>query len=1410
MAIVDQAIVEIIANTSGYVSGVRDVTRETAEAQRAAKEWEQSGKAVGQMIAGLVTGLAALTLHTLNQTAALNDLSQQTGLSTEVLSSFNRVAGLNGVALEGVATSATFLARSIAENKPAFAAMGVQLRDNEGNLRSMDAVFEDVAVTLAGFKDDAKKTALEMELFGRSGAQLTAALNQAGTQGFAAMREEARALGVEISGATATAADDLGDKLADLKNLADGFANTLVADLLPNVTALGNEMGTAAQKGEAMRDMAQSIATAIQYLGGVFLVIKNVVEGFVNLILAGVDTIVGGLKIMNGVVDGMMHDAAAINKALQFDFAGAKDEWQKAGQAVADGWREGADQVKIAWMAATSGIDEASERGERQFNALTGKMEEVETEAQRVKKAIDAVFAKQGFGEGYVTTLPTETVYAPKPSAPDLPKTGSGDDAAEKAKKLADELAKLNESLDDGIQKFGDMADGFVEAMTPMEQVERDFGKAVADVSLAAADQVREIEKARDAGLSNNEVAQRYIELQVSASAALAAATEARKVNAAAAAQQEDVTGRFVAELTREAAMIGKTAKQQKIEEVALRALAEAKKLNVTVDEARIRKMAEVNATMQEASDILEQIEVKSPFQTATDQIKTLREEVERLSDPLTDAFDPERVKRLNAAITAVSAGSLEQFAGSISASLSSIQSMTKEGSRSYEALGLAIQATTIVEGIAAVVHQLSSGDVYTAIPRAAAVAAAIASLGVNVKSFAAGGFSDTAGSRQATQGTGSVLGDAEAKSESIAHAVEITADATTELVGLNRGMLNALQALQNGLGSAGGLLARGAGEADFSGLDLSTEGDLSIFEQNDVLGRLIGGSSKITDQGIIIFGGALNDLLENVAVGAYQEVQSRSSLFGSTHTREGIVDVSDQFGQQFSLVITSIVDAVRAGAEALGILPEDIQAALDAFAVEEIRISLKDLSAEEQQAELTAVFSQIFDGLAGSIVPFIEQFQQVGEGLGETLVRVATGVQVTQEAMRQLGLAIATTDPEQFAQISEGLIGAVGSIQDFISGMQSFVAAFAPESHQFDIAAAALTSSLAQVGLTVPDTRDAMWTLMQSLDATTEEGRAQIAILLRMTSAADTYYDSMEQAAAAFKKAAEDLRNTGRALAESLWGTPLSNLEAQIAEMQSAMGGLDSAVDYSASGIESAVDRMRSAISLLLGDLSPLNDEQKLQAAMDGLMRGTVSQEEVLEIGRRLYASTAAYNELFAQVQQYAGYTGSTSNDYSGSATTNTGSEAQLADLIAQRDAILEQQRVDQGRELADIIAQYSDLQGINFEDAAAAMNTQLSDLGELLGLNADELTAYLENLTGANDRIPDSITTNTDRLIDAIRAIGTADTSRVAPTVREANESEPSADGSLVATSVDRTTRAVERLSDTLLGIQGRGNYP
>lgn len=900
-------------------------------------------------------------------------------------------------------------------------------------------------------------------------------------------------------------------------------------------------------------------------------------------------------------------------------------------------------------------------------------------------------------------------------------------------------------------------------------------------------------------------------------------------------------------------------------------------------------------------------------------RLEGLISEIERVGEALKEALTPDQRKAMLAYMNELQAAAgeyrqqgLETMVGATQQVLGSIQSLSKKGSSAYKALEVASQALNVVLAIGAVLNQ-GKGDPYTAFARMAAMAVAVAGLvgSIGANFGGSNGFTDTAAERQATQGRGTVLGDAEAQSQSIANATEITADATSELVGINRGMLNALQALQGGLDRAGGMLARGVGQAPFTEIGGSFSfadnflGGALSFAPLDPL-NLLGGSSRITDQGLMIGGGGLGD----VGVRAFQEQQYRRWRFGSRRTREETVPVAEEFADQFQLIIDSIADTVRRGAEALGLLPAEVEAALEAFRLEEIRISLKDLSAEEQQAELLAVFSQIFDNLAGDVVPFIEQFQRVGEGLGETLVRVATGVQVTQEAMLRLGFAIDEVDPERFAQISEGLIDAVGGIEAFIDGMKTFSQSFAPESHQLAIAQDELTRAFDQAGLVLPATREGMWALMQSLDATTEAGQMQIATLLRLAGVADTYYGLLErnvdnelqeridhlenlmdaqreyydfaegiaqQFAQTFgstlnvslinieRQYRENVRTAGelaraagmagaaerdlarieliaarqraeairlteesaRGLAGDLGLTELSQLESQIAAFEAASGGIQSAVGGVADAFDAAAQRARETMDLLIGDNSPLRDREKLDLALQGLRAGTVSADQVLTIGRRLFASGQDYRQLFDQVLAInAGRPLGTA----GPVDVGGGTPAvprELQELLTRRDQILADQAAQQARtnalQLVEQIGELASVQALSFEEVAATLGIDLRGLADILQVDSDTLSLMLQRQAdeAAEQReavleIPDQLQTaleptrlelaalrlQVDTLIEATQAVA-QNTGRTAGAAE--SQAETTANRDLVDTSVAPRS---SRIGIGTSGTGGRGD--
>lgn len=454
-----------------------------------------------------------------------------------------------------------------------------------------------------------------------------------------------------------------------------------------------------------------------------------------------------------------------------------------------------------------------------------------------------------------------------------------------------------------------------------------------------------------------------------------------------------------------------------------------------------------------------------------------------------------------------------------------------------FQAITAVLNGVALAQGIIAIVAAGQApppAGIAGMLAAIGVVAPLLANLGVSISGIGAigDGGSDGAAQQQQTQGTGTVLGDFEADSESILNALEITADATSELVGLNRGMLQALTSLNDSIGTASGSIARGATDIDFveidapklvenvtraigiaiGGLFLGPLGALLGNFVGKFVGKIIGGSSKVIDEGIAIAAGSINDAIDGVLFEAFQEVKVKKTFLSSGKLKTQTEALSDEFNNQLGLIFSAMIDSVLEAGLALGIDQAELQSRINAFEIEAQQISLMDLSAEEAQAELEAVFSAIFDDLAGFVVPFVDQFQQLGEGLAETLVRVATSVQVAEVAIERLGLQAERTGVEQFAQLAVGLVEAAGGVEEFISGFTSFFDAFASEEQKFNAVSKELAQAFDQLGVAVPGTREAMFDLIGAFDASTESGQQAIATILSLTGAADEFFTLQDQ----------------------------------------------------------------------------------------------------------------------------------------------------------------------------------------------------------------------------------------------------------------------------------------------------------
>jgi len=387
------------------------------------------------------------------------------------------------------------------------------------------------------------------------------------------------------------------------------------------------------------------------------------------------------------------------------------------------------------------------------------------------------------------------------------------------------------------------------------------------------------------------------------------------------------------------------------------------------------------------------------------------------------------------------------QIAGASSA-------LFEQGSREAAGLQAVQSALAVVEGATAVVHQMSSGDVYTAIPRAIAVAAMVATtLSQAGIAFGAGTTSvsssyDAHASQVANIGTGSVLGDSDQASESISNSLSILEDMAVPQHRLTSQMADHLASIDKKIGGLSANILKAAGFAvgeGYVGFESSTGQDLTVEKiwgtidkispflgtisqagdifndltggiTNTILGGLFGGGSStsrtLADAGLTFQSQLIEAAIGNLQGKSYQTILTRIEKDGGWFGSDSVTNIYNtqlrglerETKRQFELVLGSLYDTVITSGGALDVATEDVKAELSDFYVELGKISLKGKTGEEIQETLTNIFGKVGDEMALEAFPVLESFQKIGEGMFETLTRVSAGMEQAEYFINRLG----------------------------------------------------------------------------------------------------------------------------------------------------------------------------------------------------------------------------------------------------------------------------------------------------------------------------------------------------------------------------------------------------------------------
>lgn len=419
MADLGSLVVKLSAETSEFRA---DLGRTARLLDRHANDMKTSLQRVSSIaqttfaVAIGATSVAALrdfVTHTLEAAAALQGLSEQTGASTTALSGFTPVATISGTAIEAIGANLAKLSKGLAgvDDETAGATkalqfLGIRAKDASGNLRDPAEVMNDVALKLAEFEDGAGKTAIAMELFGKSGATMLPFLKDLA---------ENQDLNIRLTAKQIEEADNASKAMGRMRAESNFVAQTLVTAAIPSMSVLTQELkrvflGTdnAVEGIQRMRaegtltnwaeKTAYAIAVVIDALRGIGHTIKSVIGSFsavwADIELAG--TFLAGGKGLNPFSD---ENRSRLQAALEKRNAivaqsnqNYVDLWEMP--LLADAVTKRFDEIRKGTEASNAATQAATPRKQLNYSTATGAvtanaMAGIDSEIKRLQGQVD-------------------------------------------------------------------------------------------------------------------------------------------------------------------------------------------------------------------------------------------------------------------------------------------------------------------------------------------------------------------------------------------------------------------------------------------------------------------------------------------------------------------------------------------------------------------------------------------------------------------------------------------------------------------------------------------------------------------------------------------------------------------------------------------------------------------------------------------------------------------------------------------------------------------------------------------------------------------------------------------------------------------------------------------------------------
>ena len=290
---------------SAKTTGANDIKRlgnSMQGVQGKAKNLGMAVKGVGlafkaMFAAAAIGGITAFVKSSIDAADALGKLEVRTGIAAAKLQSYVNAGKLADVSQKQLATGLKTLARTqleaadgVATYADAYNKLGINVKNSDGTIKQSDQLLGEIADTFATLPDGPEKTAIALDIFGKSGADMITMLNG----GKAALEE----FNYQLSDRFAQNAEYYNDQITKLGFKFEGFRMQLADALLPALNAITEVFADLFASGQDFTPLFKVIEGGVRGVSSVVLGLVQSMKFFIRVIrdLVNIATLVGQRK----------------------------------------------------------------------------------------------------------------------------------------------------------------------------------------------------------------------------------------------------------------------------------------------------------------------------------------------------------------------------------------------------------------------------------------------------------------------------------------------------------------------------------------------------------------------------------------------------------------------------------------------------------------------------------------------------------------------------------------------------------------------------------------------------------------------------------------------------------------------------------------------------------------------------------------------------------------------------------------------------------------------------------------------------------------------------------------------------------------------------------------------------------